>query len=236
MASAYFDFKKFRVHHDKCAMKVGTDGVLLGAWAQAANARTILDIGTGCGLIALMMAQRFENAQITAIEIDQEAALQAQNNFDNSPFCGRIKSFCVDLRKFPTPPQRFDCVVSNPPFFTESLLPPSERRSLARNTDGLPFECLIDEAKRLMAPHATFHVIIPYQAAHTFLSLCAERSLSLLERLDIQTNLNKPPKRSLLRLINNVTATVPLYKTIPLMGEDHQRSLEYQHLTRDFYL
>ena len=236
MSSPYFDFKQFRVFHDRCAMKVGTDGVLLGAWARLAEGTKVLDLGTGCGLVALMMAQRFPFAKVTAVEIEPEAAAQAAENFQASPFAERLEAVCSDVRNFVPEGGPFDCIVSNPPFFTEDLLPPSAERSLARNAADLPFADLIGEAQRLLRPGGLFQVILPCSVADGFLSLCAVRAFSLLERMDVRTKPTKPAKRTLLCLVNDLAATRPCRKDFLLCSDHGERSADYQKLTQDFYL
>lgn len=137
MASPNFRFKLFTVWHDHCAMKVGTDGVLLGAWAQQKHARTILDIGTGSGLIALMLAQRFQEAEITGIDIDPSAAKQASDNFRLSPWSHRMHARCIDLHTFSLEDGHFDLIVSNPPYFSASLKNPNQQRATARHVAQL---------------------------------------------------------------------------------------------------
>lgn len=236
MPSEYFDFKQFRVYHDKCSMKVGTDGVLLGSWCEIGNARNVLDIGTGSGLIALMIAQRFHEAHITAVEMDVPAAQQAHENFQQSPFSQRLQAVCTDIRNYHIDEEGYDCIVSNPPFFSESLCPPNQRRSMARNTEGLPFPTLISEVKRLLNPNGTFHVILPYGEADIFTGHCALRSLSLAARTDVLTKENKPPKRTMLRFVNNIRCETTQRNTITLCDDTGGRSLAYQTLTKDFYL
>ena len=140
MSNSYFQFKQFTVFHDRCAMKVGTDGVLLGAWTRTGQGCSILDIGTGTGLIALILAQRIPDARITAVELDREAALQAAENVRNSPWAARIEVVEADIRQYATRVSHpFDIIVSNPPFFNSSLHSPSEARTQARHTDSLSY-------------------------------------------------------------------------------------------------
>ena len=138
MSNNSFTFQKFTIHQDRCAMKVGTDGVLLGAWAH--GGKRILDIGTGTGLVAIMMAQRFADAHVTAVEIDHNAALQACNNANCSPFASRISIVETSIQNFEVyGTQLFDSIVSNPPFFTDSLKNPDSQRATARHADTLPY-------------------------------------------------------------------------------------------------
>lgn len=236
MSQPYFDFKQFRIYHDRCAMKVGTDGVLLGAWCAATGAQRILDIGAGCGLISLILAQRYPDAHITAVEIDEQAAIQARDNVMASPFSSRIEVVCSDICRFEPADGRFDCIVSNPPFFCETLLPPSHQRSMARNAAHLPFACLADEACRLMSANATFQLILPYDIATQFISIVVERGMSLVERTDIFTKAGKAPKRTLLRFLNNIHCETTTYNSLTLLNEHGDFSESYRHLTSDLYL
>ncbi len=156
-----FQFKQFAVAQEHCAMKVGTDGVLLGAWAKAPlEVQTILDIGTGSGLIAMQLAQRFAEAKVWAIDIDAGAYKQACENFQNSPFADRL---CVEhtaLQDFQTE-QKFDCIVSNPPFFTDGILPNNEMRKLARHTTNFSFELFFEKAFSLLNEQGLLSIIVP---------------------------------------------------------------------------
>lgn len=231
---SHFDFKQFRIYHDRCAMKVGTDGVLLGAWAAVEHSKNILDIGTGSGLIAIMVAQRTKG-QITGIDIDPEATRQAQENAESSPFHQQIQMICNNITTF-TPDKLFDNIISNPPYFEESVLPPETTRANARHTSGLSLQALVTNAKRLMEHDALFQVILPSSAANKFISLCALNELSLLYRTDICTKEGKPYKRCLLRFINNIEATRPTTDCLPLSDGKGGRSQEYADLTKDYYL
>lgn len=230
----YFDFKQFRICHDRCTMKVGTDGVLLGAWAEVAGARRILDIGTGSGLIALMAAQR-SRAAVTGVELHSPSALQAAENAAASPFSKRVSIVCTDIRDF-SPPALFDCILSNPPFYEETLLPPDPDRACARHTQSLSFEQLIVHACRLLSAGGLFQVVIPHPARTRFVGLCALHGLSLLRATEVVTGPRKQPKRILLRFVHDLTPTHPLTDRLVLTGPDGKRSPQYAELTRDFYL
>ncbi len=159
MSNSYFQFKQFTVWHDKCAMKVGTDGVLLGAWVNIFNAKSVLDIGTGTGLIALMIAQR-STANILAVEIDADAVNQAIENVERSPWSGNIKVQHADF-KTATFNTKFDVIVSNPPYFSDSLLSPDTHRSTARHTSELTYHDLISRVSGILAFKGEFSLIIP---------------------------------------------------------------------------
>ena len=160
MSNNSFTFQKFTIHQDRCAMKVGTDGVLLGAWAH--GGKRILDIGTGTGLVAIMMAQRFADAHVTAVEIDHNAALQACYNAKCSPFASRIGIVETSIQNFEVyGTQLFDSIVSNPPFFTDSLKNPDSQRATARHADTLTYRDLFTAVKRLLVEDGEFSAIIP---------------------------------------------------------------------------
>lgn len=160
MSNIYFKFKQFTVYQDRCAMKVGTDGTLLGAWTDVTKSRTILDIGTGTGLIALMLAQRSLTTQITAIDIDIDSVMQAESNVALSPWCDRVKVFCSSLQDFNG--SGYDTIVSNPPYFVNSLKCPNGHRTLARHTASLSYKDLFDGVTRMLSDDGEFSVIIPF--------------------------------------------------------------------------
>ncbi len=240
MPSPHFDFKQFRVCHDRCAMKVGTDGVLLGAWAEVEGCRHLLDIGTGSGLIALMAAQRTagaagEKAQIVGIETDEAAALQAAENAGASPFAENICIVNAALQEHMAG-KPYDCILSNPPFFEEDLLPPDAARAAARNASSLPFATLIEHARRLLSVDGSLQVIVPTKACTRFIGLCAMNGLALKRRTDVCTTSRKQPKRTLLHFVRDPYPELPISNTFTLCNADGSRSETYKELTKDFYL
>ena len=190
-----FRFKQFAVRQDATPMKVGTDGVLLGAWASVRPSdRRELDIGTGTGLIALMLAQRAAQAEVVAVDVEDVA--EARANAAASPWADRIRVEQVAVQRF-EPGVRFDLVVSNPPFFVDSLTCPDTRRTTARHAVRLSFEELRDAAVRLLAPGGRFAVVLPIEAALRFIGLCCG-PLRLVRRTDVRTTPRRPAKRVLL--------------------------------------
>ena len=161
MPNPYFAFKQFVIHHDRCAMKVGTDGVLLGAWTDVSLAHRVLEIGTGTGLVALMLAQRC-GATILAIDIDKDAVGQAQENVSASPWGNRVEVGEQDVRSYETN-MLFDTIVSNPPYFIDSLKCPDGQRSTARHTDTLHADELMEKVPELLTPEGKFSLIIPFE-------------------------------------------------------------------------
>ena len=234
-----FRFQQFSVAHARSTMKVGTDGVLLGAWAETQSAKNILDIGTGCGLIALMAAQRTPAAHITAIDIDQASIDEARENFLASPFATRLQALHTDIQTFSKQPDtiQYDCILSNPPFFTESLLSPNPTRAAARSVEGgLSFSTLIESAVRLLAPGGSLQIILPYQEASRVLGIAIGAGLHLLRRTDVTTKDTKPPRRTLLHWTNVATSAPILHDQLCLTDKNGGRSDSYQMLTKDFYL
>ena len=238
MSNDVFRFKQFCIHHDRCAMKVGTDGVLLGAWGCVEGKR-ILDIGTGTGLISLMAAQRNPEAEVLGIDIDEAAILQARENVAESPFSDRVSCLLCDLMAFQIDNSKcFDAILCNPPFFTEDTLPDNKSRALARNNKSLPFELLIPKVASLLANDGTFSLIIPSQLATELVGLCINEGLHLVRRCQIRTTMKKPPRRTLMIFsfeCNPQTADLRQDELV-LMTDDGTRSQAYQELTKDFYL
>jgi tRNA1Val (adenine37-N6)-methyltransferase len=229
-----FHFKQFSICQDTCALKVGTDGVLLGSWAQ--GGKRILDIGTGTGLIALMMAQRFPDAVVDAVEIDADAAAQAMENVKASPFADRIYIHETAIQKFtPFPPQgTFDSIVSNPPFFQQSLKAPDAKRTLARHTDSLSFRDLIKSAVRLLAATGEFSVVIPFNMRTSLIDEAIIQGLSLSRSVAVKTVPHKAAKRYLLAFRKEHSENIVEQEVV--MTESGERSPWYQELTKDFYL
>ena len=227
-----FQFKQFTVSQDRCAMKVGTDGVLLGAWAHG-GAR-ILDIGTGTGLIALMMAQRFPEATIDAIEIDHDAATQAAENVARSPFAERIRVIETSLQQF-EPDTHYNIIVTNPPFFSHSLKSPDDSRRLARQTDSLPFSAIFAFAAHYLTPDGELSAIIPTDYLEEFSQEAFMRGMFLSRQYSIRTVERKPAKRTLAAFSTSRPAVFDKQEVI-LMDKNGKRSEWYEELTREFYL
>jgi tRNA1Val (adenine37-N6)-methyltransferase len=232
-----FQFKQFTIHQNKTAMKVGTDGVLLGAWTPIEHhPNTILDIGTGTGLIALMLAQRTSAEQIDAIEIDENAYEQAVDNFENSPWSDRLFCFHAGLDEFMDEPEdQYDLIVSNPPFYAEDYKTENDQRDLARFQDALPFEDLVEAADMLLSENGIFAVIIPFKEETRFIDLCAETELFPVKVTRVKGTPNSETKRSLLAFKRY---ELPVLTPDELIIETarHQYTPEYIELTKDFYL
>lgn len=227
-----FRFKQFAVEQDDVAMKVGTDGVLIGAWADCSEAKRILDIGTGTGVIALQMAQRNSEAEIFAVEIDEVAARRARANFDSSPWSNRLQVECCAVQELQVV-EPFDLIVSNPPYFVDSLLPPDERRSVARHTRDLTFDELDKAVCRLLAENGRFALILPITEFEKYLS---QSHLSLLRRCDVCPNEGGAVKRVMGEFAKRNEGDI-LRENISIeLGRRGEYSEAYRALTKDFYL
>ncbi|WP_026950504.1 tRNA1(Val) (adenine(37)-N6)-methyltransferase [Algoriphagus mannitolivorans] len=160
MGNSWFQFQQFKIHQDRCAMKISTDAVLLGALTDCGKAENILDIGTGTGVVALMLAQRAPKANIIAVEIDSDAAEQAKENFEESPFSSRLELFYGRFQDYSSEDQ-FDLIVSNPPYFSDHLKSPDPKRNKALHTDELSFADLATNTKALLKPNGQIWIILP---------------------------------------------------------------------------
>lgn len=225
-----FSFKRFTVSHAKCAMKVGTDGVLLGAWA--CGGRRILDVGTGSGLVALMMAQRYEDAEVTAIDIEPGACLQARENVAASPFAGRISVVESSLQGFHG--SEFDAIVCNPPFYAGTLASKTAARTMARSAETLPFADLFRHAARLLAG-GVLSVVIPVALRSEFDAEAAFSGLFPRRVCNVKTVPHKPVSRCLLAYGKCPVGTVGEAEEC-LNNADMTRSEWYSRLTEEFYL
>lgn len=227
-----FKFKQFAVEQDDVAMKVGTDGVLLGAWARCEGARRILDIGTGTGVIALQMAQRNPVAQVQAVEIDETAAKRARANFDLSPWAERLAVVQSAVQEF-EPTEKFDLIISNPPYFVDSLLPPDAKRSTARHTHDLTFEELDKAVCRLLTDNGRFALILPTNEFERYLEIS---HLHLVRRCDVCPVEGGAVKRIMGEFAKQPTATTK-HETIAIeRGKRGDYTDDYRALTKDFYL
>jgi tRNA1Val (adenine37-N6)-methyltransferase len=232
-----FTFKQFSVEQDRTAMKIGTDGVLLGAWTPLQNNPfSILDIGTGTGIIALMLSQRSNAQQIDALEIDEEAYEQAVDNFENSPWSDRLFCFHAGLDEFVEEPEdEYDLIVSNPPFYTEDYKTENEQRDLARFADAMPFEDLIEAAALLLSENGIFSVIIPFKEEEKFITLAKEYELYPVKITRVKGTPTSEIKRSLLAFSRDENTLISSDELI-IETARHIYTPEYIGLTKDFYL
>lgn len=236
MSNDTFEFKKFKIKQDKCAMRVSTDAVLLGAWVIPNGSTSILDIGTGTGVIALMLAQK-TNARITAIDIDKESTDQARLNVAESIYSSKvdvIHSSFQDLVK--TCSQKFNLIVTNPPYFIDSLKNSNETRSTARHTDLLSFEDLLNGVKKLLDQKGKFCLILPKNEASLFREMAQGKGLYLSKLLRIRTRMEKDSeKRHLMQF--EFKESEFSESTLVIESDSHRNyTQEYKDLTKDYYL
>lgn len=224
MANDYFKFKKFTIWQANCAMKVGTDGTLLGAWAN--GGRRILDVGTGTGLIALMMAQRFEDTQIVGVDIDEGAVAQARENVKVSLFVDRITIEKADIGTFESQP--FDTIISNPPYFVDALTSPDNQRTLARHTESLTYKTLMQRCWDLLDDDGELSVVIPFDCKSRLESEAVIVGFFKTREWAVKTTARKDVRRYLLAFRKHPKE---LDKNVMVIGDD-----TYQDLIKDFYL
>ena len=231
-----FQFKQFSIQQDRCAMKIGTDGVLLGAWCPVGHRPfSILDVGAGTGVIALMLAQRSSAEQIDAIEIEEEAYEQCVDNFENSPWGDRLFCFHAGLDEFMEEPEdEYDLIVSNPPFYTDDYKSEDAARDMARFTDALPFEDLIEAASLLLSENGVLAVIIPFKEEENFIALAQEWELYPFQITRVKGTPTSEIKRSLLAFSR--TPKELSHDELIIETARHQYTDEYIELTKDFYL
>ncbi|WP_333877750.1 tRNA1(Val) (adenine(37)-N6)-methyltransferase [Flavobacterium sp.] len=233
-----FQFKQFAIQQDRCAMKVGTDGVLLGAWAPIAHRPfSVLDIGAGTGLIALMLAQRSQAEQVDAIEIDENAFEQCVDNFENSPWNDRLFCFHASLDDFmdDLEDEEYDLIVSNPPFYSEDYKTENETRDLARFQDALPFEDLVEAASVLLSEKGVLAIIVPHKEEDRLMALAQACDLFPLQITRVKGTPTSEIKRSLMAFSLTETTDFPIDELV-IETARHQYTAEYMALTQDFYL
>ena len=238
MANDYFSFKQFTIHQDRCAMKVGTDGVLLGVLAPTIDSGRILDIGTGTGLVGIMLSQRCPQAMVTGVELDANAAKQAEENATSTGW--KIKIINKSIQDFSSQcEEKFDLIVSNPPYFINSLKAPEKNRNTARHTDELSYEELIESAEKLLSEEGKFSVIIPYSEEENFIGIANKRNLIAESSVRIIPKVGKEPKRSVITFCkckNKINCNINVTELVIEKEERHCYSDEFKKLTADFYL
>lgn len=236
-----FRFKKFEIQQDRCAMKIGTDGVLLGAWANIVQASSILDIGTGTGVLALMSAQRNQKALIHALEIDQDAFYQASDNLKNSPWQNRLTISHQSIQDYTKHSQIpiFDCIISNPPYFkieTGTLIQNTARRQ-ARSTDALTFTTLLDCVQIILHPLGSFSVILPIQEGQEFMQLALQKSFYVKRCVKVVPREGKVSNRFLIELVLYNTPIEEDTLTIRTIEKgNHNYTSKFKQLHKEFLL
>lgn len=234
--NSYFQFKQFRIVQERSAMKVGMDGVLLGAWADVSGTDRILDIGAGTGLITLMLAQKNASAQIDAIEIEQEACQEAIFNVRQSNWGTRINVFRQSFQEFAAKTDnKYDLILSNPPFFSNGVKAPEENRAQARHADALPLDVLISGAANLLQENGRIAMVLPAEQLQEVENLTKKSGLFLSRLCRVKPNPIKPDFRILVEMTNKST-TLQEENLMIEFEKHHDYTPEYRALTCDFYL
>ena len=230
----FFQFKDFSVHHDRSTMKVGTDGVLLGAWVNVNGIKRILDVGTGSGVIALMLAQRTpSDVIIDALDNSADDFIQAKENFLASLWKDKINAHHESVQNFRSP-YLYDCIVSNPPYFSNSLQPPDVKRKKVRHTSTLSFDDLLVSAMKHLEPSGKLNLILPFTEGEKFISLAIKQGLQCNRKVSFRTRASKSIERLLMEFSRDEIAVHE--SEILLYKEGNVISDEYRSLTQDFYI
>ncbi len=236
VSNPFFRFKRFTIFQDLCAMKVGTDGVLLGAWVDLRDARNILDVGSGTGLLSLMCAQRNPEASVTAIDLSDSAYRQTVVNIQNSVFRNRISACCTSVQKFAEENiAQFDVIVCNPPFFVDSLRSPDAKRSMARHADTLSLEDLFAAFYRLLSHNGKVSLIYPAPNEDLVLKQACRFDFFLNRKTNIIPTPDKKPKRVLFEFQRKKNRH-PFCDSLVVEESRHVYSKQFRNLVREFYL
>ncbi|MDX1941497.1 MAG: methyltransferase [Saprospiraceae bacterium] len=231
-----FYFKQFAIHQDRCAMKVGTDGVLLGAWADVENAKTVLDIGTGSGVIAVMLGQRNTQSYIHGIEIDPDAFEQAKENMQNAPWAERLNAFHTSIQDYAKScMQRYDLIVSNPPFFSGGTFSDNQDKNNVRHTIKLPHGDLLAAVRTLLHDNGKFCVILPFIEGLRFQELAKHYHLYCNKIMEVYPKVEKPVERLLMQFEKS-EKTLEKEKIIMRNEGINEWTEDYIRLTGAFYL
>ncbi|MDA3943948.1 MAG: methyltransferase [Bacteroidetes bacterium] len=236
MSSRPFHFKHFSLFHHQSTMKVGTDAVLLGSWVSVEKVSDALDIGTGCGILPLMLAQRSVN-QVDAVELDASSAREAAYNFSCSQWHRQLQVYEMDIRRFVDvfPNKKYDLIISNPPFFTNSFKGEQPRRNQARHTDSLSFDDILNSAKKSLNPEGSLALVLPYNEGVSFINSANAAGIFLKEKLLIVPIEGRQPNRLNL-LFSFKSVPDPVTKTFTIRNLDGSFTKQYKDLLQDFYL
>ena len=230
-----FHFQQFSLFHHRSTMKVGTDAVLLGIWTDLRSVEEVLDIGTGCGIIPLLLAARSADVKVDAVELDAVSYEEASGNFSQSPFSDRLQAFHADINRFvPEGDKRYDLVISNPPFFINDHRPEHKGRKLARHADTLRYDQLVAAVLRLMKPGGRFSVVLPYRESKVFLELAGQAGLFLQRQMLIFPKPCKEPNR--VNLLLGASAAHPETEKFNIRNEDGSFTQQYLDMVKNYYL
>ncbi len=230
-----FSFKQFQVHHSRSAMKVGTDAVLLAAWVKLDKANYMLDVGTGTGVIALICAQRNSNAIIEAIELDDDSAEDARYNFEHSPWADRLKMHEGDFLKI-TSVEKFDLIISNPPYFTSSLRAADPSRNAARHDDSLPADAFLQKSKKLLRTDGKVAVIIPTLELGRWMDEATKVGFTCERICHIFTMAEKETSTRVMLELSMIGQSEPIMESLIIRKSPEEYSEAYKQLTQAFYL
>jgi len=236
MSDKPFKFKQFHVLQNHCAMKVGTDAVLLGCWTNIQpHLHSVLDIGAGTGILALMLAQRCDAPQVDALEIDNKAYEQCVTNFENSPWNNRLFCYHASLQEYTAEiDEKYDLIIANPPFHSEEYKSKEVQRDLARSADALPFRHLVESVSVLLSEQGRFSVVIPFSQEKDFIVLATKERLFPAQILRVQGSPSSKIVRSLIEF--SFVKTEVIIEKLIIETSRHQYTQEYIDLTKDFYL
>ncbi len=230
-----FHFQQFSLYHHRSTMKVGTDAVLLGIRTELEGVTDVLDVGTGCGIIPLLLAARSTKIKVDAVELDLASFEESSENFQQSPFAGRLQAFHADINHFdPATEKEYDLVISNPPFFINDHRPEHTGRKMARHTDSLRYDQLVLLVLRFMKPEGHFSVVLPYRESKVFLELAEESGLHLQHRMLIFPKPCKEPNR--VNLLLGTSAAILETEKFIIRNEDGSFTRQYLNTVKDFYL
>lgn len=236
MPNTFFRFKKFTVHHDRCAMKVTTDACLFGAWCAAEmeneGFENALDIGTGTGLLSLMIAQKTRGA-ITAIDIDNDAVVQAKENVSASPWSEKIEVVCADATKF-MPRQRFDVIFSNPPFYENEIESPDNKRKIAHHSEGLKLQDLVTSIKINLEEVGMFYLLLPYKRVKYIEDILSKAGLFVHKQVVVSPTTSHQPSRLMIKGGQHPKAV--LVSDLSIHSSAKKYTTEFEALLKDYYL
>jgi tRNA1Val (adenine37-N6)-methyltransferase len=228
-----FKFKQFEVDQSGCAMKINTDGVLLAALVESDNPKRILDIGTGTGVLALMLAQRFPLAQVEAIDIDEQAALTAGRNFQNSVFSKQLSVHHIAIEQF-SAPEKFDLIISNPPFFVNDLKNTEEKKGIARHASEQFFKDLIEKVNLILTEVGSFWFILPVKQADLLIENAKQLRMYPTKIIHVHSDISKPAFRYVVNLNKNEAETV--IEHFYIYEREKVYTIAYQKLLAEFFL
>ena len=230
-----FHLKPFSLSHHQSTMKVGTDAMILGLWTEVSNAKTILEVGAGCGIISLLIASR-SKAFIDVVELDEASFIEAKKNFKQSPYFHRLRLFHADFNNFSQHPEKkYDLIISNPPFFVNDMRPEDDRRKTARHGDLLSFEQLSDKAAKLLSPKGKMSIVLPYDESRLFLKSALENKFHLQKQLLIFPKRGQQPNRVNLQLGFDKPENIHTDQ-FTIREDDGTFTSQYVQFLKDYYI